>query len=504
MAWKDLFAGMLGNAFVKIVGDPHGNVVVVRDVGELAKELRPRVHDGVSSILLDAVETHGRVHGDLVEDMAYLACAMTIAGTNLVDQGFPPSIVARGFDIARATMWSAIDSLPRSPVPREEKALVGRLRDRMAVGLHPAVAGHLAALVAGPLARCQPGGTPGLAGLATCSPIALAAEFFKTFSIELVPGGRVLDSVAVSGVALRHEPLTWRARDRGAQELSLKDARIAIVDGDMYFERRKHEQLEFVLDTPGAVAGMTGFWEVRWEAMAVKLSSLRIDMLATERGIDDTFVSTFHALRPAGLIFRRVTRERLERLARATGAAIVPSIDMLGPGDVGRVRSTRVVSSRGDDVFLFDCGPVSGHATLVIRGGSNDVCEGVEGVVRRAVHAEIASWNGALPGYPGALLGVLPRAAGTARERATGKVLLAVDTCLEVIADLVAAHAANAGLDPVDGVPGLQARDVSLHAVVACVGSAMEIASRLARVDAQVQVQGRKTGHDAPATGDDA
>mgnify|MGYP002260921292 CR=1 FL=1 len=89
----------------------------------------------------------------------------------------------------------------------------------------------------------------------------------------------------------------------------------------------------------------------------------------------------------AGIIaLRRVIKKDLDRLARATGATIVTGLDELKPEDLG---SAALVEEKriGSGIMTFVSGTKNHSATLLLRGGTQQVLNGLERALDDALHA---------------------------------------------------------------------------------------------------------------------
>jgi chaperonin GroEL (HSP60 family) len=103
-----------------------------------------------------------------------------------------------------------------------------------------------------------------------------------------------------------------------------------------------------------------------------------------QKGIDDL---AQHLLANAGILaLRRVIKKDLDKLSKATGASIVTSLDELTSSDLG---AAALVEERriGNGNMTFITGTKNQSVTLLLRGGTQQVLNGLERALDDALHA---------------------------------------------------------------------------------------------------------------------
>jgi chaperonin GroEL (HSP60 family) len=122
----------------------------------------------------------------------------------------------------------------------------------------------------------------------------------------------------------------------------------------------------------------------RTKEAADKVIASGATVVFCQKGIDDL---AQHYLANAGILaLRRVIKKDLDKLSKATGANIVTSLDELKPSDLGTaalVEEKRVGSGK----MTFVTGTKSYAVTLLLRGGTQQVLNGLERALDDALHA---------------------------------------------------------------------------------------------------------------------
>ncbi len=476
----EFFGSTLGNGMSKLIEDPHGNYVVASDGATLVRELHLRYKHPVVTSLLEAGNEQAQRCGDLVKATVALSCRLVLVGLGLMGQGTHANHVREGFTCAlQAMVARARERIQREPL--NVGAIDASISGFLAQRLSPTVSRHLASLVSGPIVRHLAGLEPQGADRDR-----LISTFLDTLGIVINPGGNIVDSFTVQGAGIVKDPLHWQTTWDLQAIGRLANFRIALVSGELYFDKKKRgESISAVLQASGQSSFKDGI-DAIWARKAGLLASKGIQVLITEKGIDDALASALSALDPPVLVFRRAKLEEMKRVARHVGAFIAHDLDTLDDTDVGHADSIQVLAARGDTCFVFQNARDPDHQTLVIRGSIYDVCDAVKHHVVGAIgHCIDAAIGGIIPGFPWFLADV----AMAARKHETAEIppraMLAREAFFKEVEWLPRAMQANQGLDPLAAPqPGVAGHPVTARSMERMLGTAAATAMQLLRVDA--------------------
>lgn len=179
------------------------------------------------------------------------------------------------------------------------------------------------------------------------------------------------------------------------------------------------------------------------------------NVVIAQKGIDDV---AQHLLAKAGIMaIRRVKKSDVEKLAKATGAAIVTNLSDLSADDLGtagKVRETKI----GDDdmVFVEEC-PEAKSVTILVRGGTELVVDEAE----RSIHDAVCVVRNVLEDKKVVAGGGAPEAFVSRKlhkfaETLVGREQLAVQAFAKSLEIIPRTLAENAGLDPIDIIVALR------------------------------------------------
>ncbi|MEM3886095.1 MAG: thermosome subunit beta, partial [Candidatus Methanomethylicia archaeon] len=173
-------------------------------------------------------------------------------------------------------------------------------------------------------------------------------------------GGSVLDTTLIYGVVLDKEVVHPGMPKR------VEKAKIALLDCPLEVEKTEIDA-EIRINDPEQMRAFLEEEERILKKMVDKIKSVGANVVFCQKGIDDV---AQHFLAKYGILAaRRIKKSDMEKLARATGARIVTSIDDITEGDLGYAElvEQRKISEE-KMIFVEGCkNPKS--VSILIRGG---------------------------------------------------------------------------------------------------------------------------------------
>jgi chaperonin GroEL (HSP60 family) len=191
--------------------------------------------------------------------------------------------------------------------------------------------------------------------------------------------------------------------------------------------------------------------------MVRKIATSGASVVISQKGIDD-MVQHFLA-RENILAVRRVKKSDIEKLAKATGAAVINNLDELSTKDLG---FAELVEERkiGDDKMTFVEGCKNPRSVaIVIRGGTQRIVDEAERSAHDALSSvrDVVQETKILPGG-GAPEIEIARILRDYAETLPGREQLAIQEFAEAIEIVLLTLAENAGLDQIDILSELRSR----------------------------------------------
>ncbi|MEM2109039.1 MAG: thermosome subunit beta [Candidatus Odinarchaeota archaeon] len=425
----------------KMLVDSMGDVTITNDGATILKEMD--VQHPAAKMMVEVAKTQDQEVGDGTTTAVVLAGELLKKAEELLDKNIHPTIIVSGYRKATEKAIKIIDEISLEVSPEDEQALKNVAVTAMGTKL-------------------VSGAKDLLADLAVKAVKAVAEKIggelrvdIDNVKVDKKEGGSIEDTTLVNGVILDKEVV------HQAMPKKVKNAKIALLDGALEVEKTEFDAKINITK----VEQMQAFLEEEQNIlknMVEKIKSAGANVVITQKGIDDL---AQHYLAKAGILaVRRVKKSDMDKLARATGGAIVTNIDDITAKDLG---DAEVVYEKkiGDEqmVFVEGCrNPKS--VSVLIRGASEMVVNEAERafhdalcVVRNIlVEAKILAGGGA-PEIE------IARNLRDYAESLSGREQLALIKFAEAVESIPRALAENAGLDPVDILVQLKAKHENGH-----------------------------------------
>ncbi len=271
----------------------------------------------------------------------------------------------------------------------------------------------------------------------------------ENVKIEKKVGGSIDDSEIIEGMIIDKE------RVHSGMPKLVKDAKVLLLNAAIEFKKTEVDA-EISITSPDQLQMFLDEEEKMIKTIVNKVIASGANVVFCQKGIDDI---AQHYLAKAGIFaVRRVKKSDMEKLARATGAALVSSIDAISTeelGKAGRIEERKV--SGEEMIFVEECyNPKA--VSIIIKGGTDHVVDELERAIEDALRVvgvvvedkKVVAGGGA----PEIELSL------RLREYASsvgGRAQLAIEAFASALEIIPRTLAENAGLDPIDMLVDLRA-----------------------------------------------
>ena len=442
----EFFGSALCNGMSKLVEDLQGNFTVTSDGTTLINELYLRYKQPIASLLLEAGDCQGKNHGDLSKGTIVLACNLVLAGLELLQQGLHPTVVKRGYATAMRVVLDNLDRL-KQDMSLDAATIKENVRTFLGQKLSKPVALHLATIVTDPfLAFVQRMARDG--NWSRLSIDELVVKLFDDLVMIIHVGGQITDSCIILGASISKEPLFWKERWNAGTISRLDDLRIALVSGELYLDKKKLDRVQVSVTSVEAQGQFRAGLEDTWREKARKLLDMGVNVLVTEKGVDDALVSALQAGTMPVLVFRRAKLEEMKRVARHVHATIVNDINTLEASDIGHADGIRLQPMRKDMAFVFVNKNEQLHHEFVITGSMYGICDAVKHHVTSAMKVQLrAVHGGVIDDYPFVFEDIARISRDGIHDLPGTKSILACDAFLDAMVAAGHKAAVNEGID---------------------------------------------------------
>jgi thermosome len=347
----------------KLLVDSIGDVTITNDGVTILKEMD--VQHPAAKMLIEAAKTQDKEVGDGTTTVAVLAGELLKKAEGLLDQNVHPTVIVQGYGMAAEKAIEIMKSMAFE-VSETDKPLLEKVAET-------AMTGKLAESPDNKIAKFA------------VDLVLNATEMYdgkKKFDMDKVNvekkvGESTQDSEIIEGVVIDKEIVHQNMPRKVVNaKVALLSAPIESKDTETKTEVQITSSTQFQL--------FMEHEKRRIKEAADKVIASGATVVFCQKGIDDL---AQHYLADAGVLaLRRVIKKDLDKLSKATGANIVTSLDELKPSDLGAaalVEEKRV----GSGIMTFVTGTKNQAVTLLLRGGTQQVLNGLERALDDALHA---------------------------------------------------------------------------------------------------------------------
>jgi len=416
----------------KMLIDGMGDITITNDGATILQQMD--IEHPAAKMMVEIAKTQDKEVGDGTTSAVVLAGELLKNAENLLEQRIHPTVIAEGYQQAAAKSLEILTGIAITVKPGDHAMLKKVAETAISGKGAEAYKDLLCDIVVKAITRVtDPDGTVDI----------------KHVNVQKKVGGAIEDTVMIEGMVIDKE------RAHPAMPKEVKDAKVLLLNAALEYKKTevnakinitRPEQVQAFLDEDGQMV----------HDMADKVIKTGATVVFFQKGIDDV---AQHYLAKAGILaVRRVKKSDMDNLSRATGAAIVSSIDAITPADLGAAGLVEEKKLSGAEmIFVSKCKNPKA-VSLIIRGGSEHVVDELERAVHDAlmvvsvvVQDKLIVAGGGAPEIELSLQ--LHRYAATLG----GRIQLAIEAFAKALEIIPRTLAENAGLDPIDMIVAIRA-----------------------------------------------
>ena len=421
----------------KMLVDSFGDVTITSDGRTILDEMD--VQHPAAKMMVEVAKTQDKEAGDGTTSAVIIAGELLSRAEGLLDKNIHPTVIIDGY---RKAADKALETLEKIAITIDLKS-TDYLKKAASTSMGSKIVAEYKDY---------------LADIAVKAMLAVAEKQLDgTFradvddvKVEKKTGESLKETSLIFGIVLDKEIV------HSGMPKRLEKAKIALLDASLENEKPEMDA-KISIESPEQIEAFLKEEETMLKNMVEKVLATGANVVICQKGIDDM---AQHFLSRKGVIaIRRAKKSDMEKLARATGAKIISSIDALSASDLGYAA---LVEERrtGDDKMTYIEGCKNPKSvTLLIRGGTQRMTAEAERsihdalcVVKDLVEEPKIVAGGSAPEME--MASVLKRYAQTVQGREQLAIIVFAES-LEIIATTLAE---NAGLDPVDILSELRTR----------------------------------------------
>ena len=423
----------------KMLVDSLGDVTITNDGATILKEIDAQ--HPAAKMMVEISKTIDTEVGDGTTSSVVFAGALLEKAEKLLEKDVHSTLIVDGYQAASLKALELLAELAKSIQPDDSESLIKIAKTSMQSKLVSDDSESLSKLVVSAVLKIADKNENGY------------SVDLDNLKVEKKSGGSVQDTALINGIVLDKEVV------HSGMPTKIQKAKIALVNAALEVEKTEVSS-EIRISDPSQMQMFLEEENRMLKGMVDKLHSVGANVLICQKGIDDIVQ---HYLSKQGILaVRRVKESDMTKLSKATGGRITSNLDDISEKDLG---SAEIVQQKKieSDKWVFIEGCSNPHAvTVLIRGGSQRVVDEADRsihdalmVVKDVIEKPLIVAGG---GSPEAYL------AGKIKQWADsfdGREQLAIKQYAESLESIPLTIAENAGMDPIDSLIALRAKQNS-------------------------------------------
>jgi len=423
----------------KMLVDSLGDVTITNDGATILKEIDAQ--HPAAKMMVEISKTIDTEVGDGTTSSVVFAGALLEKAEKLLEKDVHSTLIVDGYQAASLKALELLADLAKSIQPDDSESLIKIAKTSMQSKLVSDDSESLSKLIVSAVLKIADKNENGY------------SVDLDNLKVEKKSGGSVQDTALINGIVLDKEVV------HSGMPTKIQKAKIALVNAALEVEKTEVSS-EIRISDPSQMQMFLEEENRMLKEMVDKLHSVGANVLICQKGIDDIVQ---HYLSKQGILaVRRVKESDMTKLSKATGGRITSNLDDISEKDLG---SAEIVQQKKieSDKWVFIEGCSNPHAvTVLIRGGSQRVVDEADRsihdalmVVKDVIEKPLIVAGG---GSPEAYL------AGKIKQWADsfdGREQLAIKQYAESLETIPLTIAENAGMDPIDSLIALRAKQNS-------------------------------------------
>jgi len=420
----------------KMLVDSLGDVTITNDGATILKEID--VQHPAAKMMVEISKAIDNEVGDGTTSAVVFAGSLLTKAQDLLKKDVHSSVIVEGFQAAAEKALEILTEIAKPVKPDETEELIKVAKTSMESKLISEDSPSLSKLVVDAILRiAEKHGEKYVVDL-------------DNIKVEKKAGGSIQDSNLITGIVLDKEVV------HSGMPTKIQNAKIVLLNCPLEIEKTEMSA-EIRISDPTQMQMFIEEEQRMIKQMVEKIHKVGANVVICQKGIDD--IAQHYLAKYGILAVRRVKESDMSKLAKASGATITTNLEDLTENDLGSselVHQKKVESDKW--VFVEGCrNPKS--VSLLLRGGSQRVVDEVDRSMHDALMVvkdviekpAIVAGGGSVEAY----------LAGRINEWADGfegREQLAIKKFAEALEIIPLTIAENAGMDPIDTMVNLRAR----------------------------------------------
>jgi thermosome len=420
----------------KMLVDSLGDVTITNDGATILKEID--VQHPAAKMMVEIAKAVDNEVGDGTTSSVVFGGALLAKAEELLDKDVHATVIIEGYQAAAEKALSLLSELAKTVDPHEREILLKISKTSMESKLISEDSDMLSKLVVDAILQV----------------VEKQGESNKVdldnIKVEKKAGGSIRNTSLIKGIVLDKEVV------HSGMPTKIEKAKIALVTSALEIEKTEMSA-EIRITDPTQMQMFLEEENRMLKAMVDKIHEVGANVLICQKGIDD--IAQHYLAKQGILAVRRVKESDMTKLAKATGGRISANLDDITSKDLGSAEHVEQRKVETDKwVFIEGCKNPRA-ITLLLRGGSQRVVDEVD----RSMHDALmvvkdVIENPAIVAGGGAPEEFLAFHLKDWADRFEGREQLAIKKYAEALEIIPLTIAENAGMDPINTMVTLRAK----------------------------------------------
>ena len=433
----DLVKSSLGpRGLDKMLVDSLGDVTITNDGATILKEIE--VQHPAAKMMVEIAKTLDNEVGDGTTSSVVFAGALLSKAEDLLKKDVHSSVIVEGYQAASEKTLEILSEIAKKIQPDDRESLLNIAKTSMESKLVSDESDSLSKIVVDAVLKI------------TIKKDEKYTVDLDNIKVEKKTGASIQDTHLIKGIVLDKEVV------HSGMPTKIEKAKIALVNAAIEVEKTE-TSAEIRISDPTQMQMFLEEENRMLKTMVDKIHDVGAKVLFCQKGIDD--IAQHYLAKHGILAVRRVKESDMTKLAKATGGQVTTNLDDLSDKYLGSAELVQQKKIESDKwVFVEGCRNPRA-VTILIRGASQRIVDEVD----RSMHDALMVVKDVIDKPAIVAGGGSPEAyiAAQLKEWANsfeGREQLAIKKYAEALEVIPLTIAENAGMDPIDTMVSLRAK----------------------------------------------
>jgi thermosome len=416
----------------KMLVSPTNDIIITNDGVTILNEMQ--IEHPAAKMMVEIAKTQESEIGDGTTTAVMIAGKLLENAEKLLDKKIHPTVITKGYKMASEKCQEILREVAIRVSPEDEELLKQIAMTAITGKSAESSKEKLAEIIVKSLKQIEDEGKINI----------------NDIKIEKAKGNGVSNTELIYGIVIDKEKISQDMPEK------INDARIALVDVPIEI-KNPEMNTRISITSPDQIQKFLSNEEDTLKEMVKKIKSSGANVIFCQKGIDD-FAK--YLLSKEGIYAcRRVSKDDMEKISKATGAKIVSDIKAITPFEIGYARIVEEVQ-QGEEMLTFIRGCQNPKSvTILIHGGTEHVIDEIERAIKDGIGdvASVLKSKMIVPGG-GAIEIEVARRLRHFGQSLSGREQLAVEEFASALEYIPITLAENAGLDPIDILTELKSK----------------------------------------------